>query len=586
MLAMVHRLLVFCGPYARRIRLAYLFTFLRSLCATVPFVISIALINAILEGTATIYFCIIASAALICSFGLQTLFQYVTDRTQSGAGYLVFAEKRREIGAHLRKLPMGFFTEGNLGKVSSILSSDIISLEEMGMTALSQVVSGLVSQIIITLWLCVMSPAVGAVVLAVELIAMLIERIAFKEAVQNSEKLRASTELSTKAVLEYVAGLPTAKAYGASGESARDLHSSFFNLKQVNVAYTNEHAPFKALVLVLYALGTAAVIAVTVIQFEMNSLSLAMFIGILLFLFQLFVPIKSAYGQTEILTIAKSALDRIEWLLSVPELSDTGQESVPKNNSVEIEFEHVTFAYSDQNVLKDISFSVKPHTMLALVGQSGSGKSTIANLIGRFWDVKEGTIRIRGVDIRDMPLAVLMDQISMVFQDVYLFQGTVRENIAMGCPHASDDEILMAAKKARCLEFIKKMPYGFDTMIGEGGASVSGGEAQRLSIARALVKNAPIVILDEATASMDADNEHYVQEALSALCHNKTTIVIAHRLHTIRNADDIIVLDKGVIAEHGRHDQLITSNGAYARMVRAGMVGASKYPLQDKGSAI
>lgn len=572
MLAMVHRLLVFCGAHARRVRLAYLFTFLRSICATIPIVVSIVLINLIIEGSATIASCIYAAFALVCSLAPQTLFQYLTDRAQSGAGYIVFAEKRREMGAHLRKLPMGFFTEGNLGKVSSVLSSDIVSLEEMGMSALSQVVSGLISQLVITVFLFAMSPVVGAVVLACELAAMLVERMAFMEALRNSAKLRASTELSTKSVLEYVAGLATAKAYGASGESASDLRAAFRDFKRVNVIYTNEHAPFKVATLVLYGLGSAAVIAAAAMQLESGVLAPGMFIGILLFLFQLFAPMKLAYGQTEIITIAKSALDRIDWLFAVPELPDAGTASLPEDGPVEVEFEHVTFAYGEQDVLKDVSFSVAPKTMLALVGQSGSGKSTIANLIGRFWDVREGSVRIRGVDVRDLPLGTLMDQVSMVFQDVYLFRGTVRDNIAMACPNASDGEIRAAAEKARCLEFIEKMPYGFDTMIGEGGANVSGGEAQRISIARALLKDAPIVVLDEATASMDADNERFVQEALSALCHDKTVIVIAHRLYTVFNADQIIVLDKGAIVERGDHDSLMASGGVYFDMVRAGMV--------------
>ena len=232
-----------------------------------------------------------------------------------------------------------------------------------------------------------------------------------------------------------------------------------------------------------------------------------------------------------------------------------------------MEYSDVSFGYTGKNVLNHISFSMKKGEMTALVGPSGSGKSTIASLLARFWDIKEGTIKLNGKDIKNFSLGRLMDQISMVFQRVYLFKDTIYNNIAMGRPDATREEVVEAAKKARCYDLIRSLPEGFDTVIGEGGASLSGGEKQRISIARCILKDSPIVILDEATASVDADNERAIQEAISELCKNKTLLVIAHRLKTIKDADQILVVSDGKIIERGNHDKLMEEDGIYARMV-------------------
>ncbi|MBP5578477.1 MAG: ATP-binding cassette domain-containing protein, partial [Ruminococcus sp.] len=246
---------------------------------------------------------------------------------------------------------------------------------------------------------------------------------------------------------------------------------------------------------------------------------------------------------------------------------DSGTQTLTDSNAPEIEYKNVTFAYDKKDVLKDVSFKADKGTMTALVGPSGGGKSTIASLLARFWDIQSGEILLRGTDIRNIPLATLMDNISMVFQRVYLFQDTVYNNIALGRPDASREEIIEAAKKARCYDFIMVLPDGFDTVIGEGGASLSGGQAQRLSIARCILKDSPIVILDEATASVDADNESYIQQAISELCKGKTLLVIAHRLNTIVGADNIMVIKDGKIGESGSHDSLMQKGGIYHSMV-------------------
>lgn len=281
-------------------------------------------------------------------------------------------------------------------------------------------------------------------------------------------------------------------------------------------------------------------------------------------------PLKALYGEASRLTVMNAALDRIEAVLDEPELSDNGKQHIPAQaqpGQPEVLFNDVTFAYQDKEVLHHISFAMKKNSMTALVGPSGSGKSTIANLLARLWDVKSGNVTIRGVDIRNVPLSELMDQISMVFQRVYLFQDTIYNNIIMGKPDATEEEVYEAARKARCYDFIMALPDGFQTVVGEGGATLSGGEKQRISIARCILKDAPIVILDEATASVDTDNESYIQEAISELVKGKTLLVIAHRLNTIQNADQILVIDNGQIAQQGTHEELLKKPGIYQDFV-------------------
>ncbi len=269
------------------------------------------------------------------------------------------------------------------------------------------------------------------------------------------------------------------------------------------------------------------------------------------------------------------SLNRIEEIFKEVELDDSGTDTLPENAEKEIEFKNVSFTYGGEEVLHEISFCISKGQMIALVGKSGSGKTTVANLLARFWDIQSGEIYLRGKNIKRIPISVLMDQISVVFQKVYLFEDTIKNNIMMGKPEATEEEMIEAAKKACCYDFIMRLPYGFNTIIGEGGASLSGGEAQRISIARAILKDASIIILDEATASVDVDNEREIQQAMSRLCYGKTILVIAHHLKTIRDADQILVLEKGKIQERGNHKELMHLKGIYyhMNMVDEGMEG-------------
>ena len=574
---MVHQLLLFSGKYARKIRLAYVFTFLKAVAANAPLMIAVKLIDMLIKGEAEFKTAAYAAAAMLLLLAVQAICQNIADRLQAGTGYQVFAEKRLELGRHLCRLPMGYFNAGNIGKISSVLWADMVFIEEQAMMAISEVISSIAAQVILTGFLFALHPLFGAAALATELTAILFAQPMIRLSARNSKLRQKSVEALTGAVLEYTEGLGVIKSYNLTGEGAKDIRDSFELMKKASLSFEEEYAPKERTLLIIYSTGMTAILALNIGLFQHGVLSRTVFIAGMLFAFTLFTPLKQLYQKTGILAIMQAALDRINEIFSEKELEDTGTEVLPQAADTEIAFKNVSFNYGDKEVLHDLSFSIAKGQMAAFVGQSGGGKSTIMNILARFWDISEGEILLRGKNIKTLPLSVLMDQISMVFQRVYLFEDTIANNIAMGMPHADREAVIEAAKKAQCYDFIMRLPYGFDTVIGEGGASLSGGEAQRISIARSILKNAPIIILDEATASIDADNEQAIQSALSELCRGKTTLVIAHRLETVRGADCIFVIDNGEIQEQGTHDELISRHGLYYRMVHAHYSSAQWY---------
>nr|MCR5508929.1 ABC transporter ATP-binding protein/permease [Lachnospiraceae bacterium] len=379
-----------------------------------------------------------------------------------------------------------------------------------------------------------------------------------------------ASESLTEEVLDFAEGIGIIKSYNMLGEKSKRLTDEFDKSCKESINFEVAYGPWARALYLTFGIGTALVLALCAYLFNTGAISDVYMVGMALFLFDMFVSIKSYYSQMARLTVTNASLDRIEEVFAAEELKDEGRNellNVSAPGFAEIVYDNVSFAYTDKDVLKNVSFEIKQGGMTALVGPSGGGKSTIASLLARFWDVKSGRILVRGEDIRNVSLGSLMDQISMVFQRVYLFQDTVYNNIAIGHPDATREEVEEAAKKARCYDFIMQLPNGFDTVIGEGGASLSGGEKQRISIARCILKDSPIVILDEATASVDADNERAIQEAISELCRNKTLLVIAHRLKTIKDADQILVVSGGEIIEHGDHASLMDQGGTYAHMV-------------------
>lgn len=581
MIALIRRILKVSGRYKGRIQAAFVFSFLKSMLSKAPIGLAFVVLSAFIEGTADGSLCVAVGIAMGACVILQTLCQHAADRLQSAAGFMVFADKRMELGRHLRRLPMGYFTEGNIGKISSVLSTDMGFIEENCMTALADMMSEIFAEAIMMIFLFFLNPWLGLAGLAVLGLVVLVGNHLNQIEMKNSVIKQEQSENLTEAVLDLTEGMGIIKTYNLLGKRSKELTGNFKKSCEKSLEFEYAVAPWMRWINLLLGAGAAVLLAVAMLLNAKGMLSVSYLVGLLLFVFDLFGPLRALYGSSARLTVMNSCMDRVEEVFDESELADKGTESIPKKgNAPEVEFRNVNFAYDKKEVLHDISFKLEKNQMCALVGPSGGGKSTVANLLTRFWDVKSGQILIRGKDIRQVPLSDLMDHISMVFQRVYLFQDTVYNNISMGRPDASREEVMEAAKKARCYDFIMKLPQGFDTMIGEGGESLSGGEKQRISIARCILKDAPIVILDEATASVDADNERYIQEAISELCKGKTLLVIAHRLNTIREADQILVISAGAIEERGTHEQLIQKEGIYKRFVR-GRQKAVSFKLTD-----
>lgn len=570
MFALISRMLRLSGRYKKRIQLAFVCAFVEQILSKMPIFFAFLVLAGFASGTMSGARCLAVGAILVCVVVLQAVVHYASDRLQSAAGYMIFADQRIALADHLRRLPMGYFTAGNIGKISSVLSSDMVFVEEVAMSTSANMMSYLLSAGVLMVFMFWLDWRLGLIALAVTLLANVVARrmnaVSLKEAAARQEQ----GERLTDAVLSFVEGIGVIKSYNLLGAQSAALTENFARSRDVNASFERRMTPWTTGLSILYGAGIAAIFGLAVYLEQTGALSLAYLLGVLLFVFDLFGPLKALYGEATRLTVMDAALDRTCDVLVETELPDTGTAHLPETTAGdEIVFEDVSFSYDGKNdVLHDISFAMPPRTMTALVGPSGGGKSTIANLLARFWDVGTGCVKIRGVDIRDVPLAELMDQISMVFQRVYLFQDTIYNNIAMGRPDASEKEIIQAAKKARCYDFVTALPDGFQTIVGEGGATLSGGERQRIAIARCILKDAPIVILDEATASVDVDNERYIQEAISELVRGKTLLVIAHRLHTIRDADQILVVAGGRIAQCGDHASLSDQPGIYQDFVQ------------------
>ena len=601
MLKILHRIVCMTGKYRSRIRASYITSFIKGIMMKAPLIFSFIAISLFMKGQMQEKICLYLGIGLALCIAVEAVFEHITNVLQSATGYEVFADMRMRLGDHLRKLPMGYFTEGNMGKISTVLCTDMVFIEECCMTVLSELVTFMISQSLMTLMMFVMDIRLGIAAFAVVLAFVIVGNCMMKTTLAHSKTKQEGSESLTEEVLDFAEGIGIIKSFNMLGEKSKSLSAEFEKSCRESIDFEKSYGPWARALYLTYGIGTSFMFAVAGLLYAKGEMAPDYMVGMVLFLFDLFISIESYYGQITRLTVTAASLDRIEEVFGAEELHDSADTALStdrketrkdsadmamsesaketrnefgvtfskdaKEKDSLVEYSDVSFGYTGKNVLNHISFSMKKGEMTALVGPSGSGKSTIVSLLARFWDIREGTIKLNGKDIKNISLGSLMDQISMVFQRVYLFKDTIYNNIAMGRPDATREEVVEAAKKARCYDLIRSLPEGFDTVIGEGGASLSGGEKQRISIARCILKDSPIVILDEATASVDADNERAIQEAISELCKNKTLLVIAHRLKTIKDADQILVVSEGKIIERGNHDKLMEEDGIYARMV-------------------
>lgn len=506
-------------------------------------------------------------AAIAVSIVLRFIFSYGKNRLQESIGYEVAAQDRIEIGERLKHVPLGYFSKVKTGDILATATTELGVLELQGMKMVDAVINGYISVFAIVCFLAFMSPLAALISLVgVGLSALALWGINRKSA-RLTPKAHEATERLAGAIVEYMRGLATAKSYGRENTAMEPMAEAIDDLSAKRIDIEYGFTPLNVAHLSAIKLTSVGVVAVAAFAALAGQMELWVFIALALFSFTIFAGVENVSDSAHMLGDLNDILGKLEKLKAAPVIDENGQEVALTHT--DIEFDHVDFSYEKdgKQILRDVSFSIPEGTTCALVGPSGAGKTTIANLMARFYDVDGGCIRVGGRDVRELTCDSLLEDFAMVFQNVYLFDDTVAANIGFGRAGATREEIEEAARRACCYDFIMELPQGFDTRVGEGGAALSGGQKQRISIARALLKDAPIIILDEATASVDPENEALIQHAIAELTADKTVVAIAHRLATIRNADQILVVDGGGIAQRGTHDDLMRQEGTYRRFV-------------------
>ena len=502
---------------------------------------------------------------LLISLVGKIITQYVSQLEQTHAGYFMAADKRIRIGNKLKKVPMGFFSEFSLGKITTMSTTTLSQIEMQVPMLLVLVLGGLLNTFVFALALFYLHIMVGITAVLGILAFFIVTYFMEKNSRENASEIGIAQTHLTKQVLETVQGIQVIKSYNLGGKNNKELSNAFEENCNITMKLEKTMTPYIALQRIVLGISIAAIIILSVKYYMEGNMILADAIMSMIAGFIIFEGIKAAGSSMAILRIAENSIDSLKYLEQIPEIKE-GQETSPIRHP-SIEFKDVSFAYDEKTILDHISCEMKKNTITAIVGPSGSGKTTFCNLIARFWDVNTGEILIGGKNIKEYTLPHLMSHIAMVFQSVYLFEDTIENNIKFGVPNATREEVIEAAKKAMCHDFIEDLPNGYDTLIGEGGATLSGGEKQRISIARAMLKDAPIVIFDETTANIDPENEDKLKAAIEELTKNKTIIMIAHRLSTIRNADQILVLNNGKIEQRGNHEELMKQGGLYKTLI-------------------
>lgn len=502
---------------------------------------------------------------LLVSLVGKIITQYISQLEQTHAGYFMAADKRIRIGNKLKRVPMGFFSEFSLGKITTMSTTTLSQIEMQVPMLLVLVLGGLLNTFVFALALFYLHIMVGITAFLGILAFFIVTYFMEKKSRENASEIGIAQTHLTKQVLETVQGMQVIKSYNLGGKNNKELSNAFEENCNITMKLEKTMTPYIALQRIVLGISIAAIIILSAKYYIEGDMLLADAIMSMIAGFIIFEGIKAAGSSMAILRIAENSIDSLKYLEKIPEIKE-GAETSPIRHP-DIEFKDVSFAYDEKTILDHISCEMKKNTMTAIVGPSGSGKTTFCNLIARFWDVNAGEILMGGKNINGYTLPNLMSHIAMVFQNVYLFEDTIENNIKFGVPSATREEVIEAAKKAMCHDFIEALPNGYDTLIGEGGATLSGGQKQRISIARAMLKDAPIVIFDEATANIDPENEDKLKAAIEELTKNKTIIMIAHRLSTIRNADQILVLNNGKIEQRGNHEGLMKQGGLYKTLI-------------------
>ena len=570
MFGMIKRLIGWTGKYKKRVYIGFIYAFINSIFTSLPIMLAtygLGLVFDDYKGIRTfdndqiIYIFLL----MILVIGGRFLFSYLRAVTQESVGCEATAEQRIRLGNIFKRVSLGFFNSNNMGEISSAVTTDLSFIEMLSMNMINTVVNGYITVFVMILFLLFYCPLAGIISLSGIVLSALFLYIAAKISDKNASIHQKAQDSIVENTIEFLRGMQTIKAFKQEGVSVQGIRKAYKNHKDVNIKIELENCPYNCLHQFVLKAASVGIIAVSAYLTYTRKMDVNIMLMMDMFSFVMFSQIEPLSNAIHVIEVVNKTLDKLEKIEKADIIDKDGQNIELKKH--DIKFSDVCFSYDKKQILNNISFYIPEGSTTAIVGPSGSGKTTICNLIARFYDVNSGVITVGDKNIKDITCDSLLKNISMVFQKVYLFNDTIKNNILFGNPNASDNEVIDAAIKAHCHEFISKLPNGYDTIIGDGGATLSGGEKQRISIARAILKDSPIIILDEATASVDPENEHLIQNAISSLTKGKTVIVIAHRLATIQDADQILVIDNGDVVQKGNHLELINQDGIYKNFI-------------------
>ena len=524
-------------------------------------------LHGVLSGDLTVQHILLSFGIMLLSVAGNAFANYRSTMLQCEAGYGTCADKRIEIAEHLKYLPMGYFNRNSLGYITSVATNSMEALADVATRVVMMVTQGILTTIFVVLMILLFDLRIGGIAVMGVLLYFAINSLLQKKSKTIAPLKDSSDRKLVEKVLEYVQGIAEVKAYNLTGKKSRALNEA---IDENSAANTKAEMAFVPIMFLqnLTAKLLGVVVAIISVAFYLNgTMELLNAVVMILAAFILFGALDTAGNYSALLRNVDLYVGKAQAVQDMPTMDIDGKDIIP--SSYDIDVENAEFSYDKRKIIDGVSIHIPQHTTTAIVGPSGGGKTTLCHLISRFWDVDKGCVKLGGVDVREYSMDSLMRNFSFVFQSVYLFQDTIANNIRFGQSDAPMEKVIEASRRACCHDFIMALPDGYDTVIGEGGASLSGGEKQRISIARAIMKDAPIIILDEATANVDPESEQELTAAIEALTKEKIILMIAHRLKTVRHADNILVIDKGRIAQSGTHEQLMEQGGIYRRFVES-----------------
>ena len=569
MIKMFRRLLDFSGTERKRLILSFIFHMCNSVFEMLPIMAVLTVLNGILLSLSNGYMPVEtiweALGIMLLSILGRILFTNLSAVKRTLGSFSMCSKWRMELGEKLKRVPMGYFNEHRLGDITAAVTTTLGDLETNAVTVMEAVAGGFIHALVIGIWLLFYEWKIGVLMFIGLFLSLCVYAKTQKAGMKYSPRRQAAQAGLVTGILEYIQGMSVVKAFGLADRSDKSVDAAINESAEANIALEKVFSGLAAVFQMIFKFARFAILVVAPYLLMNGEIPPEKCLLLIVASFMIFTTVELAGSTAAVARVVDASLDRLEMISNMPLLDEKGTELVPKTYDITVS--NISFAYEEKEILHNVSFSVPQGTSCAIVGPSGSGKTTLCSLIARFWDVKDGEILLGGVNVKNYTCDSLLKNFSIVFQRVYLFEDTIENNILFGKPQATKEEMITAAKKACCHDFISALPDGYQTRIGEGGATLSGGEKQRISIARAILKDAPIVILDEATASVDPENERELQQAIAELTKNKTLLMIAHRLNTVREADQILVLENGRIVQRGKHQELIQQEGLYRRFV-------------------